>query len=634
MNEEINVRKRINTLDEIYDGNNLLINDFVNLDLSNIDLSSIPVSKWEGCFFDNTSFKNTGIKFIPNKLKGNRTITINNCDFSDNDLTYLKQEDFTINKYNEVDTYGCDFTNTGINFLKTLINVKLDISYNEYDFDSEYWKRINGSLDFIDLATIIKNPHLNIPSVLIMDAISWYVRHEELHKNNLLRFFDSDLTAKLVWSSDEKNLHYIEDVVKKCEQYLKYDKQGYGKKFYNKLKHFMSICDKFEFFMLWIKSLNISNVDFEDIPGELLRCYTFYRNRFENIVFNNSLLDLLKINKLEHFLDVLPGYKNTYLNVSFPNIRYDSWQENYMGEKRISESAFTFFNKVYLELSRTCNANCTFCRNRSFDKCEYNLDNIKNTLYMIKNYVNAVVIGGGEPTIRLNDVKILREYFKDENIDFHMFTNGSNISIIDDDYIMDNFKINLSRHSVDDYDNARIFRLDEACMMGTKDIERLNLRNGNVTLNATCFKGGLDTFDKIIKYIYYAKKIGCKKVLIQDLQKSVSLGKNFTQDNDLCIDSDIFFNVINYLRDNGFRGKEPIYATGGYVSYVFTDRDKFSVSIQKYISQNELDEKWPTAIKKTFDLSIAPNGDLYENWNQTSGMVKVLKINTHAIPLA
>lgn len=41
MNEEINVRKRINTLDEIYDGNNLLINDFVNLDLSNINFGMI-----------------------------------------------------------------------------------------------------------------------------------------------------------------------------------------------------------------------------------------------------------------------------------------------------------------------------------------------------------------------------------------------------------------------------------------------------------------------------------------------------------------------------------------------------------------------------------------------------------------
>ena len=106
MNEEINVRKRINSLDEIYDGTNLLIREFVDLDLSNIDLSNIPISEWEGCFFDNTSFKNTGIKFIPNKLGESdkyvlrylanykcRGITINNCDFSDNDLTYLKKED-------------------------------------------------------------------------------------------------------------------------------------------------------------------------------------------------------------------------------------------------------------------------------------------------------------------------------------------------------------------------------------------------------------------------------------------------------------------------------------------------------------------------------------------------------------
>ena len=92
-------------------------------------------------------------------------------------------------------------------------------------------------------------------------------------------------------------------------------------------------------------------------------------------------------------------------------------------------------------------------------------------------------------------------------IGISLFTNGSNLSIIDDDYIMDNFKINLSRHAVNDEENALIFN-SNLNIMNSKDIERLNLRNGEVTLNATCFNGGLDSLEKIIEYISFAKNIG------------------------------------------------------------------------------------------------------------------------------
>jgi len=115
-----NVTKKINKLDEIYDGENLLLKNFVNLDLSNLNLSSIPKEKWEKCIFYNTNFKNTGIKFVPNKLakatleevlfyelpsyykKGKKMAY---CNFSYNDLTYLKREDFCINQYEEINTY-------------------------------------------------------------------------------------------------------------------------------------------------------------------------------------------------------------------------------------------------------------------------------------------------------------------------------------------------------------------------------------------------------------------------------------------------------------------------------------------------------------------------------------------------
>ena len=636
-------RKKINNLNEIYNGKKLLTKEFINLDLSNLDLSTIPITEWEDCIFYNTNFQNTGIKFIPNKLA--KTIVknaknmdlqpfkvdgiyMNYCDFSNNDLTFLTPNDFYQSGNNEVKTYGCIFTNTGINFLKTLVNIKLDSSYQEYKFDDDFWKFEYGSINFpffIDINTIIKNPNLRIPSFRIMKAIEKYL-FDDYRKQSFPSTLKRDNNGNIRWGFHNGNIEYKANMVKQCEDFLKYDKQGYGKNLYEKLKPFMSTEERFEFFMFSIQYLDIKNIDFEDIPAELLRFYTIQNNNFTNIIFNNTLEDLLKLwGGSEHFLDNVKGHENHYNNVYFPNITYSSWQNNPTAKKRISESAFTFFNKVYLELSRTCNANCPFCRNSTFNESEYNLTNIIKTLKEIKSYINAVVIGGGEPTLRLEDVKKLHKCFIESKIDWHLFSNGTNPSFVEDDYVMDNFKLNLSRHAVNDQDNANIFRIDSKKIMTSNDLEKLNIRNEHVTLYAVCFRGGLDSFDKIINYINFSRNVGCKKVLLQDLQKEISLGNNIIQNNNLCINQNIFSMVREYLKINGYREKYPIYATGGYVSYILTNKEGFSVTLQSYINQQELDREWIKSIKRTFDLSIDPSGNLYENWNQKTGLVKKIK---------
>lgn len=633
-------RKKINKLDEIYDGENLLLKEFINLDLSNLDLCSIPKEKWESCIFYNTSFKNTGIKFVPNKLakvsleqiailglpscyKAKKAMVY--CDFSDNDLTYLTAEDFSADGINEVNTYGCDFSNTGINFLKTLINLRLDSSYQEYGFDSEYWAFYSGTVnwpDFIDINTILKNPFLNVPSFRLLNAIFHYI-FESKHRADFFYKFIVD-SKKFESLEDPALTEYVENVVKNCEILLSYDKQGYGKKLYDILYPFLDLRGKCEFFIFRIRYLNIKNVDFEDIPIEVLRYYDIQNNIFENTTVNSSLYELIHLWP-GHILDTIDGHKNVYKDFYLPKINYNSWQENPYAKKRISDSAFTFFTKVYLELSRNCNANCHFCRNKSFDNCTYDIKKIKDTLNKIKQYINAVVIGGGEPTLRLNDVKELHQSIVGGNFDWHMFSNGTNPLIIYDDYIMEKFKLNISRHAVNDEENAKIFGVNPKNIMSSSDLERLNIRNGEVTLNAVCFNSGLDSFEKIIDYIRFASNIGCKKVLIQDLQMELSLGSNSSKNNDLCIDRDILPRVREYLKINGYREKYPIYATGGYVSYILTNKDGFSVALQIYINQDELDREWPKSIKRIFDLSIDPSGNLYENWHQTTGLVKKIE---------
>lgn len=106
------------------------------------------------------------------------------------------------------------------------------------------------------------------------------------------------------------------------------------------------------------------------------------------------------------------------------------------------------------------------------------------------------------------------------------------------------------------------------------------------------------------------------------------MGAKDIYSKNLNIDPKVFDDLINYLKENGFRNKFPIYATGGYVSYVFKDKDGFSVAVQNYITKKELDNEWPYAIKRTFDLSIDPSGNLYENWHQQSNPVKSIGIKS------
>lgn len=620
-------RQRINSIDEIFDGTHLKIKDFTNLDLSNLDLSSVPMKEWEDCIFFNTNFHNTGIKFIPIKLKENDKlykVNMSYCDFSDNDLSFLTKKDFFTaeSPYAQIKTHGCNFKNTKVNCLTRLVNMTLDQSYS--DFDYEFWdynyRYYNSTFDRIDILTIIKNPFLKISSYALLDILGDYTQKY---------IFNCVIECK---GRTFKDFKYNEEITKKvvenCEKFLyRYDKQGYAIKLYDEISKEFSYIDKFWFFRKEVQYTNITNADLKDVPFKVWGELYFKGCKFENVTLSGKIKEVTLWGP-EHFYDVGYGeWVNKYENVYMPEISESSWREKEASRKRMSDGAITFFTKVYLELSRQCNANCKFCRNETFEKSKYDLEHIIKTLNSVKQYINAVVIGGGEPTLKIEDVKRLKECCDSENIDWHMFTNGTNLSLISK-CIIENFKLNISRHAISDTENAQIFGVNTSKMMTYKNIEQLNAQNAEITLNATCFNGGLDNAIKIIEYIEFAKAIGCKKVLIQDLQQNYSLGVKDKNYNNLTINPKEFKKVMEYLLVAGFKQKRyPIIASGGYITEIFKDKEGFSVSIQKYITKQELLNSWPKAIKRAFDLSIDPAGNLYENWHQTSGCLEDFKIN-------
>lgn len=113
-------------------------------------------------------------------------------------------------------------------------------------------------------------------------------------------------------------------------------------------------------------------------------------------------------------------------------------------------------------------------------------------------------------------------------------------------------------------------------------------------------------------------------VMFCNLMDDASVNMDLTYNNDMRVDDAIFDEVISFLQKQGFNYNHEVISTAGYKLYILKGKynNDRNIIFKKYISKKELDEKWPTAIKRTFDLSIAPNGSIYENWSQLEPKTK------------
>lgn len=581
-------RRKINSLDEIWDGKRLKTKDFSNLDLEGINLSRIPKWSWKNCIFNNTSLKNTGIKFKLNKLDFSLSETnfeknyiIKDCDFTGNNLKRIFKN---LKKYN-IEFESCDFTDTNISNFIYGKNNTLDQSCTEYDISFKH--------SIIDAKTIVNSPNLNVDITILLGVI------------------------QDVWEDE-----YINDGVKIFKKLLEHKDANGLKKLYNILNRYMDDIEIFQSFASGrIVNKSFNEINLGNIDKDIFERVRFYHCTFKKIIFDCDISQLF----CEGSIYFWHLYHNIFYELVLPKLKYDSWNEVNIENRLIKN--ITFRKNLYLELGRACNAKCEFCRNAYYCNNEYDLDSIKSTLHNVIPKLDSIVIGGGEPTLLINDLKKLINYSREEiernNVNLYLFTNGTH-KYIDDELCSLNFNYNISRHAVDDDENARIFGIDKKKIMSTLELEEFIERGNKTTLAATCFAGGLDSEEKIIEYINYAIELGCKSILLSDLMvMEDSLLKN-KENYNINIDHGIFDSVINYLMINGFKRSIPIYATGGYV-LTMLKKGGINISFKHYISKKELEENWPSAIKRTFDLSIDPNGNLYENWHQTSGLVKTLK---------
>lgn len=171
---------------------------------------------------------------------------------------------------------------------------------------------------------------------------------------------------------------------------------------------------------------------------------------------------------------------------------------------------------IFIQLTKKCNANCSFCEYHSYDNEIFDVDKLG---YIIKNIHQKADIGkinftGGEPTINMEIFdsifhSIQNNIDKKRKPEITLNTNGIHLAqILPYAYFLDS--IGLSRHHYNDNINKKIFRTTS---IATKDeilefqskVENKKL----IQLRCNLITGYIDSYEEIIKYLNHAIDLKC-----------------------------------------------------------------------------------------------------------------------------
>ncbi len=559
------------------------IRNFSNMDLSHLDLSKFKPKFWENAIFYNTNLSNTGIRFNPEKL-GMRTIE--KCNFENVDLSYIKEKEwvgFTISDAilrNTGATINISYCNIYCDG-KSVGDIILDESYA--DKPIEYWDTCN-----IDFSTLKVNPFIHITPYKLFILIQVYIE------------------KKCIFLTQNQIINLVEQ----CEKFLEEYDDGTLTRLYKLVCRNFNYLDKLKFFQGRVEGKVYQNLIFNDSPINLLEMIHFSNCSFEKMELDNKLKKLLN-SRISFFSQ---QSNNSFKCIELSDLNLNSWKNlnTYSHMNQLGTISFKRF--LYLELGMSCNCNCTFCRNKSFnEKCEErNISRILTNLEIMKEYVDSIFIGGGEPTLYVDD--ILKIYEK--QIQLVIVTNGTVEKKTLDKIGARELRLNLyiSRHAISDEENYNILEPRKSCnILSLEDIKEIAKRN-IITFTPVCVKGGLDSSQKIIRYIAVSFEYGVKNIIISTLHKDASMGKKEIDNKNLYVDQNILDDVFSMLLAQGFRQKRTICSTGGYILKRFVKDYNYTVSFKIYITKEQFPKYWGECVKKTFDFTMTSNGDVYQDW--------------------
>lgn len=561
-------RKKISLeqFDELYHKNKHCL-DLQNLDLSELDLSDYIIgSNVEYFYINNVNFEGTNI-----------TISLDTNSFKGINDSNLKGVKFVTKNKMNTHFNNVMLDDSGVKQLSELV---------KYCFDNKPL----FTCDRFDLYTILNNPKLRLPFDAVMVALNnWNLKYQFLEILTKEKIAELEQIINMVLNTNETI-----------------------RKFYDIVKGQLDYSDTVQFFFRGrLEKITLKNVVIDKDMWHFINSVNIGECNFENAVFDFETEEL-DCNLNAHSINIH--------NITMPKLKYSDYDK--IKVSRVSVSPITFKNNLYLELGRSCNAACSFCRNKCMSESDYNYEKIIENLGTIISNIDSIVIGGGEPTLKRDDLlRLLRKYQYYSN-KFYIFSNGT--KTIDfhqslDTYIRSYISYYISRHSTDDEINAHILGINPNYISSMENL--LDMNCNKIILSCTCIKGGTDTPEKIIDYII---KYNHNDVIFCNLMSDASVNMQVIYNNDINVDSSIFDEVITYLRKQGYDYNYEIVSTAGYILYILKNKynNGKNIVFKKYISKKELDEKWPTAIKRTFDLSIDPAGNIYESWSQLEQKVK------------
>ena len=555
--------------------------DFSNMDLSDLDLSRFVPELWEDAIFYNTNFKGTGINFLPSKL---RNESVEGCNFEGVDLSEIPSEEWTF-----INIKNANFRKTNVNIIfdhifKDIEDILIDESYGNKP--REYWNRTK--LNFIILE---HNPFIKITSIKLISMIKKYI------------------AGITIFLSDEK----VKEIVSECEEKLRVYDDGNLIRFYDLICINCTAREKLDFFRGNIIRRCFKKLDFTGFSTELIQEFNFRECKFGEIILSNEIDDIIhsyirifnRENKNEFGKIILTKFDGL-----------NSWK-NYLRSTIMGRITVKRF--LYLEIGKKCNSNCVFCRNKSFEECkERNFQQILENLKIISKYMDTIFIGGGEPALYLQDIIEIYKCIGMET-DIVIVSNGTickkDLKYLDDEIGVRNVSLYISRHAISEEDNKNILNVSKnVYIMSANEIKEMS-NIVNIVLTPVCVKGGLDTSEKIKAYIEEFLQEDIKSITFATLHANASLGTKKLEYEDLYVSPDTFEDVYKELLRQDFVCKEEISSTGGYILKRF-QKGNYMVSFKIYITMDELKEIWDKTIKKTWDFTMTPSGDVYQDWNR------------------
>lgn len=283
---------------------------------------------------------------------------------------------------------------------------------------------------------------------------------------------------------------------------------------------------------------------------------------------------------------------------------------------------------LYVTGITACPCKCAFCRNTEMNAraTKFNTDAFKALYEKYGYYIRMVTFGGGEPLLYFDKIielinarqvgfsgralitSGLKDLFETNARKFRKDSRFANSLEMDSLFDV----IYLSRHHANDVRNQKSFGTTEPIL--TREEIRL-LPAGIVNkmvVTTTCYNGGTSTVDDMQRMVDWAIGATCPAIIFNDLQKSMTDEEFYNKHQ---IREGVFEEFAETLKElsSDFRLKHEIVFSGGYtVTTYVSEKLRLKVGIKKYHkSREETIEAWKNAKKRTFDLTMEPDGTIY-----------------------